>query len=115
MNSSPFATSSIHHVALTVPDAEEYKSWLTSMLGFRVRSEFPFNGMQFVWMSPEDSDAPVIEVIGGGSRDEPSEGSPLARRGLHHVCLHVRNVDEVMTKLKQHDVTVLVEMPVGPP
>jgi catechol 2,3-dioxygenase-like lactoylglutathione lyase family enzyme len=115
MNSSPFATSYIHHVALTVPDAGEYKNWLASMLGFRVQREFPFNGMQFVWMSPEGSDSPIIEVIGGGSRDESQEGSPLARRGLHHVCLHVHNVDDVMAKLKQHNVTVLVEMPVGPP
>jgi hypothetical protein len=64
------------HIALRVTNAETCKQWLESMLGFRIKNEFEFNSMQFVWVSPEGAESPVIEVI-WGRLNQPFSGRPI--------------------------------------
>jgi len=116
---SPFSTSIIHHIALRVDDVEAGKTWLTTMLGFRVEREFQIAGNDFVFLSPAGAKAPVIELVGGPveNRRPLPENIPdiMKLAGWHHICLQVRNVEECTSDLRHRGVKILIDVFDGPP
>jgi catechol 2,3-dioxygenase-like lactoylglutathione lyase family enzyme len=109
----------MHHVALRVDDAKASKAWFMATLDFCVSREFSFGGMEFVFLHPAGSEAPVIEIIGGGpvNSHPPYEGTfeSLKRPGLHHLCLEVTDLDQVMVELRRRDARILLDIVDGPP
>ena len=120
MNQSPLSTSQIHHVALRIADADEGKTWLTTMLGFRVDREFQFAGLHFIFLSPMGAKTPIIELVGG--RPVEAEGQLpedaldiLKQGGFHHICLQVPDVDAVMSELRHRGVRIVFDVMAGAP
>lgn len=117
MTNTPFSASYIHHVALRVENAQETKDWYVAMLDLRVAREFDYNGLQFIWLSTGSADEPFIELVGGLSVDpiriHASNADMLREPGFHHVCLHVRSVDDVMSHLKSRGATVVLDVVAG--
>ena len=60
-SNGPFAHAQIHHIALRVANAKASKDWFLTKLDFRVDREFSFGGMDFVWLSPTEGNASVID------------------------------------------------------
>jgi len=114
---APFATSTIHHIGLRVPDVKAAAYWLATMFGFRVTQEFQAMGRDFVLLAADGATAPVIELIGGPVEVErrlPDDVMETLRSpGLHHVCLQVADLDDCLADLRRRDVKILVEATPG--
>jgi len=114
---APFATSTIHHIALRVPDVKAAAYWLATMFGFRVTQEFQVMGRDFVFLAADGARTPVIELIGGPVATErrlPDDMmETLKSPGLHHVCLEVVNLDDCLADLRRRDVRILVDATPG--
>ena len=89
----------IHHIALRVADVEAGKTWLTTMLGFRVERELQIMGLDFAWLSPGGAKTPVIELVGG-----PVESA-----------LQVPNVEDYVSELRRREVKILIDVTAGAP
>jgi catechol 2,3-dioxygenase-like lactoylglutathione lyase family enzyme len=114
-----FAEAQVHHIALRVADPHASKTWFLTMLDLRVDREFSFAGMDFVWLCPAESKVPVIELIGGGvlASRPPYENSleSLKQPGFHHICLQVRDLEQVMSELRRRDAKILIDVTAGAP
>jgi catechol 2,3-dioxygenase-like lactoylglutathione lyase family enzyme len=125
MTDGLLAKSQVHHIALRVVDAQASKSWLKTMLDFRVDSEFTFADTEFVWMRPAQSKGPVIELIGGAEQiSRPARENlsvaenalaALKQPGFNHICLQVMDLDKAMAELRRRDVKILLDIMSGPP
>jgi catechol 2,3-dioxygenase-like lactoylglutathione lyase family enzyme len=115
---SPFSAGIIHHIALRVGDVEAGKKWLTTMLGFRVQREFQIAGNDFVFLSPDGAEAPVIELVGGpvDARQLPENIPDMMRQaGWHHLCLQVRDVEQCISDLRRREVRIVIDVTKAPP
>lgn len=116
---SPFSTGIIHHFALRVADVGAGKTWLTTMLGFRVEREFQVMGNDFVFLSPGGSRAPVIELVGGPMESErqlPEDLTDMMKlAGWHHICVQVRNVERSVSELRRRGVRIVLDTVDGLP
>jgi lactoylglutathione lyase/glyoxylase I family protein len=114
-----FLESQVHHIALRVADAQASKAWFLTTLDFRVDREFSFAGMDFVWLRPVVSKAPVIELIGGGVQSfrPPYENTleSLKQSGFHHICLQVTDLEQVMAELRRRGAKILIDIVAGAP
>jgi glyoxylase I family protein len=118
-SNGPFAHAQIHHIALRVVNAKASKDWFLTKLDFRVAREFSFGGMDFVWLSPTEGNASVIELIGGGigASRPPYQNAQesLKQPGFHHICLHVNDIEQVMSEIRHRDVKILIDVMAGAP
>jgi catechol 2,3-dioxygenase-like lactoylglutathione lyase family enzyme len=114
-----FLGAKIHHIGLRVADFAAGKNWYVDMFDLRVDREFPFNGMDFAFLSTSESKSSVIELIGdkrllSGPPREIVLGS-TGQPGLHHLCFQVSDVDQVTADLKSRGVKVLIDGVPGAP
>jgi catechol 2,3-dioxygenase-like lactoylglutathione lyase family enzyme len=109
----------IHHIALRVADVEAGKTWLTTMLGFRVERELQIMGLDFAWLSPGGAKTPVIELVGGpveSERQLPENILDILKlSGWHHLCLQVPNVEDYVSELRRREVKILIDVTAGAP
>jgi catechol 2,3-dioxygenase-like lactoylglutathione lyase family enzyme len=125
MPEAVLADAQVHHVALRVADAQASKSWLITMLDFRVVSEFTFADTDFIWIRPAESKGPIIELIGGAeqvSRPVPKDASEAAdalarlkQPGFNHICLQVDDLEQAMAELRRRNVKILLDVMAAPP
>jgi catechol 2,3-dioxygenase-like lactoylglutathione lyase family enzyme len=115
----PFAHTRIHHIALRAADAKASKDWFLTKLDFGVDREFSYGGMNFVRLDPAEGDIPVIELIGGDLQASPppyeNPLESLKQPGFHHICLQVKDIEQVMSELRRRDVKILIEVMAGAP
>jgi catechol 2,3-dioxygenase-like lactoylglutathione lyase family enzyme len=125
MHDALLAKAQVHHVALRVVDAQASKSWLITMLDFRVDSEFTFAGTDFIWIRPSEGKGPVIELVGGAEQiSRPAHENisaaqdalaALKRPGFNHLCLQVSDLEQAMAELRRRNVKILLDVMAGPP
>jgi catechol 2,3-dioxygenase-like lactoylglutathione lyase family enzyme len=125
MPEAVLANAQVHHVALRVADAQASKSWLITMLDFRVVSEFTFADTDFIWICPAESKGPVIELIGGAEqvsrpvhKNASAAEDALARLkqpGFNHICLQVNDLEQAMAELRRRNVKILLDVMAAPP
>jgi lactoylglutathione lyase/glyoxylase I family protein len=105
---SPFASATIHHLALRVPDAEGSKRWFVEKLDFRVVCEWPMGEHRCAWLRSPGENGFIIEIVGGNSPEPNPEFETVEETlefgGYHHVSIEVRSVAEALAELGRRGV-----------
>jgi catechol 2,3-dioxygenase-like lactoylglutathione lyase family enzyme len=118
-HSVQFAETQIHHIALRVADAAASKAWFVTKLDFQVNREFVYGDKDFVWLCPAERGTPLIELIGGGQIASPPQYEnaleSLGQPGLHHICLQVNDLEQVISELRRREVKILIDVIPGAP
>ena len=109
--SSQFADASGNHVGIRVPDYEEAKKWWTEKLDFRVIHEWPWGDEKLAYLAPANDNNFWVEILAGGKlKPQPTYkdlSETLEEPGLHHICLHVKNIENTVAELKKRGVTIV--------
>jgi len=102
----------IDHVALVVGDIDEALSLWQEALGIELehREEIPREKSTIAFLPVGDSE---IELVQPTSEDS-GIAKYLEKRGpgMHHICLEVDDIEEMMVQLKAKDVRLIHEEPV---
>jgi len=102
----------IDHVALVVGDIDEALSFWQDALGIELehREEIPREKSTIAFLPVGDSE---IELVQPTSEDS-GIAKYLEKRGpgMHHICLEVDDIEEMMVQLKAKDVRLIHEEPV---
>jgi glyoxylase I family protein len=110
---SPFASWTIDHAAIRVPDFDTAIAWYTKKLDFRLRRHVSFAGLTFAFLSPASDDSFVFELLAGPGADRRPAYTDLhgsyKTAGWHHVCFRVGSVDGAIEQLKYRSVTIVSE------
>ena len=109
--SSPLADVSGNHVGLRVPDYEAAKKWWIEKLDFRVIHEWPYADEKLAYLAPANDNSFWVEILAGGKlKPQPAYkdlAESLENPGLHHICIHVKNIEKTLGELKKRGVTVV--------
>ena len=103
-----------HHIALSVPNAEESAAWYKKMLGFEVvmrMNEDSTNKMKVVHISQGDSYIELFEVAGAKPlpdyRRDPS--TDFTVHGLKHFAFTVTDVMGAIKELREKGADIVME------
>jgi len=91
----------VHHVSITVADAEAARSFYVDVLGLEPRADRPDFGFAGAWLDA------------GGQQVHLIQGPPPDDRGQHFALL-VPDIDAAVAELRGRDVRVSDPVPVGP-
>ena len=109
--SSPLADVSGNHVGLRVPDYEAAKKWWTEKLDFRVIHEWPYADEKLAYLAPANDNSFWVEILAGGKlKPQPSYkdlAESLENPGLHHICIHVKDIEKTLDVLKKRGVNAV--------
>ncbi|QHW00279.1 VOC family protein [Spirosoma endbachense] len=108
---SALAGISGNHVGIRVPDYAAAIKWYTEKLDFRVIHEWDYADEKLAYLAPANTNGFWIEILAGGKLTPNQKfddlGKSLENGGYHHFCVHVTNMKQVLTELKNRDVTVI--------
>ncbi|MET0463928.1 MAG: antibiotic biosynthesis monooxygenase [Chitinophagaceae bacterium] len=111
---SPLADVSGNHVGVRVPDYEAAKKWWTEKLDFRVIHEWPYADEKLAYLAPANDNSFWVEILAGGKlKPQPTYkdlAESLETPGLHHICIHVKNIGSTVAELKRRGVTIVGEI-----
>ena len=97
----------INHIAIVVPDINEALGFWRDTLGLELShvEEVPEQGALVAFLPTGDSEVELVEP----TTDTSSLAKSMAKRGpgMHHICLEVENLEEVLTRLEQKGVTLI--------
>ena len=103
-----------HHIALSVPNAEESAAWYKIMLGFEVvmrMNEDSVNTMKVVHISSGDAYIELFEVAGAKPlpdyRRDPS--TDFTVHGLKHFAFTVTDVMAAIKELREKGAEIVME------
>lgn len=109
--SSPLADVSGNHVGIRVPDYEAAKKWWIEKLDFRVIHEWPYADEKLAYLAPPNDNSFWVEILAGGKlKPQPTYkdlAESLEAPGLHHICIHVKNIEKTVAELKKRGVTMV--------
>jgi quinol monooxygenase YgiN/catechol 2,3-dioxygenase-like lactoylglutathione lyase family enzyme len=112
--SSSLADISGNHVGIRVPDYEAAKKWWIEKLDFRVIHEWPYADEKLAYLAPANDNSFWVEILGGGKlKPQPTYkdlAESLETPGLHHICIHVKNIEKTVDELKRRGVTMVGEI-----
>ncbi len=108
---SPLSDVSGNHVGIRVPDYEAAKKWWTEKLDFRVIHEWPYADEKLAYLAPANDNNFWVEILAGGRlKPQPTYkdlAESLEAPGLHHICIHVKNIEKTVAELKSRGVTIV--------
>lgn len=108
---SPLSDVSGNHVGIRVPDYEAAKRWWTEKLDFRVIHEWPYADEKLAYLTPANDNSFWVEILAGGKlKPQPTYkdlAESLEAPGLHHICIHVKNIEKTVAELKKRGVTIV--------
>jgi glyoxylase I family protein len=108
---SPLSDVSGNHVGIRVPDYEAAIKWWTAKLDFRVIHEWPYADEKLAYLAPANDNSFWVEILAGGKlKPQPTYkdlAESLEQPGLHHICIHVRNIEKTVAELKRRGVNVI--------
>lgn len=111
---SPLSDISGNHVGLRVPDYEAAKKWWVEKLDFRVIHEWPYADEKLAYLAPAHDNNFWVEILAGGKlKPQPTYkdlAESLETPGLHHICIHVKNIENTVAELKKRGVTMVGEI-----
>lgn len=102
----------IHHVALAVKDIEESLKFWRDALGIQPSQveEVPEQQSSVAFLPAGESEIELVKPI----TEDSSLARFLAERGpgMHHICLEVDDLEEMLAGLKKKDIRLIQETPV---
>jgi methylmalonyl-CoA/ethylmalonyl-CoA epimerase len=101
----------INHVAIVVENLEASLSFWQDALGLTVQKteENPGENVNIAFLPIGDSEIELLEPTDPDS----GIGKYLAKKGqgMHHMCLEVDNIDEMIARLKAHAIEMINDTP----
>src|SRR5512145_2877287 len=101
----------INHVAIVVENLEASLSFWQDALGLTVQKteENPGENVNIAFLPIGDSEIELLEPTDPDS----GIGKYLAKKGqgMHHMCLEVDNIDEVIARLKANSIEMINDTP----
>ena len=97
----------LSHISIAVRDINKFANLYESLFGIKFSDQKSVES-QKVNLSFGNTEGTKLELI-----SPASEGSPIAKflekkgEGLHHICLEVENLDEVLDDLKKKEVEII--------
>ena len=97
----------LNHVSIAVRDISKFANLYESLFGIKFSDQKSVES-QKVNLSFGNTEGTKLELI-----SPASEGSPIVKflekkgEGLHHICLEVENLDEVLDDLKKKEVEII--------
>jgi len=111
--SSPFASWTVDHAGIRVPDFAEAIAWYTNTLDFRLLRSVSIGALTFGFIAPAADDTFSFEIMGGpGAASRPSYGDlheSYDLLGWHHIGIRVASVDDAVDELKRRGVKIVSE------
>ena len=109
---SKLAELSGNHVGIRVPDYAAAIKWYTEKLDFRIIHEWDYADEKLAYLAPANTNDFWIEILAGGKLTTPKKkfadlGKSLEVAGFHHICMHVTDLNKVLTELKSRGVTII--------
>ena len=102
---------SINHVAVVVEDMEKALSFWRDALGIEVHElrDVPAEKSQVAFLPLEGSEVELVQP----TSDDSGIAKYLAKRGpgMHHICLEVDNIVDMMAQLRSKGVRLINEEP----
>ena len=102
---------SINHVAVVVEDMEKALSFWRDALGIEVHElrDIPAEKSQVAFLPLEGSEVELVQP----TSDDSGIAKYLAKRGpgMHHICLEVDNIVDMMAQLRSKGVRLINEEP----
>ena len=102
---------SINHVAIVVEDMEKALSFWRDALGIEVHElrDVPAEKSQVAFLPLEGSEVELVQP----TSDDSGIAKYLAKRGpgMHHICLEVDNIVDMMAQLRSKGVRLINEEP----
>ena len=102
---------SVNHVAVVVEDMEKALSFWRDALGIEVHElrDVPAEKSQVAFLPLEGSEVELVQP----TSDDSGIAKYLAKRGpgMHHICLEVDNIVDMMAQLRSKGVRLINEEP----
>jgi methylmalonyl-CoA/ethylmalonyl-CoA epimerase len=102
----------IHHIAIVVPDLDEALSFWRDNFGLDVCKveDIPSQKSEVAFMNLGEVEIELVRptVEDSGAAKFLKERGP----GLHHICVEVDNIEEMLAELKAKGVRLINEAPV---
>lgn len=110
---SPLADVSGNHVGIRVSNYDSAVKWWTEKLDFRIIHEWNYADEKLAYLAPANDNGFWVEVLAGGKLGTKVKhtdlGKSLEDAGLHHICIHVKDLDKTLAELKKRGVTTVGE------
>jgi len=101
----------VNHVAIAVPDLDDSLSFWRDALGLELShiEDVPSQKAAVAFFPVGDSEVELVNP----SNPDTGVAKFLAERGggMHHLCLEVDNIDEMLASLKEKGVRLINETP----
>lgn len=108
--SRPLAGFAVHHVQISVRDADRLADWYVSILGFRVTKHVATKGVKIVWIDIPGFRLGLAELA--GSRRDPSQSlvppDDTSQQGYRQIHFAVTDVDAAYRYLLRKGVHFVV-------
>ena len=102
---------SIHHVAVVVSDMEKSLAFWRDALGMELRAmqDVPTENSRVAFLPAGGSQIELVLP----TREDSGIARYLAKRGpgMHHVCVEVHDIDEMLKRLKAHGTRLINDEP----
>lgn len=101
----------INHVAIVVPDLEEGQRFWVEALGLPIDhiAHVPAEGVEVAFLAAGDVEIELLQPL-----DEESGVAKFLQKrgpGIHHICLEVADIAEMMGRLRDAGIQLLNETP----
>lgn len=110
---SPLADVSGNHVGIRVPDYDAAIKWWTEKLDFRIIHQWDYADEKLAYLAPANDNSFWVEVLAGGKLNPKVKhtdlGKSLEDAGIHHICIHVKDLDKTLKELKSRGVNTVGE------
>ena len=101
----------INHVAVVVDDMERALRFWRDALGMELHElrDVPVEKSQVAFLPLQGSEVELVKP----TTDDSGIAKYLARRGpgMHHICLEVDDIDEMLKQLRSKDIRLINEEP----
>jgi methylmalonyl-CoA/ethylmalonyl-CoA epimerase len=101
----------INHIAVVVDDMEKSLSFWRDALGIQLHElrDVPAEKSQVAFLPVAGAEVELVMP----TSDDSGIAKYLAKRGpgMHHICLEVDDIDDVMSDLKQKNIRLINEEP----
>lgn len=101
----------INHVAIVVPDLEEGQRFWVEALGLSLGhvAHVPDEGVDVAFLPVGDTEIELLQPLD----ENNAVGKFLQKRGpgIHHICLEVTDIEEMMSSLREKGIRLLNESP----
>ena len=111
--SSPFASWTVDHAGIRVPDFDEAVAWYTTTLDFRLLRSTTIGKLTFGFIAPATDDTFSFEILAGpGATERPRYEDfhdSYNLFGWHHLGIRVDDVDLAVDELRRRGVKIVSE------